>query len=105
MLIVNDNRTEVVRAEDIVHIMQGDNRRIVARTILCKDSPKPDVFLGSYESSEQAGIALNMLLEAMLDGRDVFFMPVSTDPALKVNTHKSTGGLSYRQGKTNGKNH
>ena len=106
MIIINDNRTEAVRAADIVHISQGDNKTIVAWSILAVSRKEPDIFLGRYDSTEAAGIAFRMLIEALREqDDDIFFMPERNDPALKVNTAKTASVLSYRQGKTNGKNH
>lgn len=106
MLIINDNKSEAVRAEDIVHISQGDNKTIVAWSILAVNRKEPDIFLGRYDSSESAGIAFRLLIDAMQNAeKDVFYMPHKDDAQVKVNTAKSASILSYRQGKTNGKNH
>jgi len=105
MLIVNENRTEVFRASDIVHISQGENGCIVGWSILAHNSKQPDLYFGRYDSPEAAGIALRCLIDAMVSDVDLFQMPSKNDSVVSVNTAKSASGLSYRQGKTNGKNH
>ena len=106
MLIINDRRDEAVRSEDIVHISQGTNCAVVAWTILCRNSKEPDIFLGRYESPEQAGKAFNQLVDALVMGDDILFrMPRRDDPGMKVDSVSRSSGLAYRQGKTNGKNH
>lgn len=106
MLIVNSAKTECVRSSDLVHLSQGDNCCVVAWSILAHGGKTPDIFLGRYDNPETAGIAFRMLIDAIAEDRsEVFYMPEKNDPAFKINTQKHASGLSYRQGKTNGKNH
>ncbi|MBO5630414.1 MAG: hypothetical protein J5965_15220 [Aeriscardovia sp.] len=99
-IISNDGRL-AVNAEYVTKIEATTNGKVKATTI-ANGTPNADAYIGSYDNDIQAGIAVNMLLDAIeADGR--FNMPTGTEPFMDVEYRPQGGAFQARGKKTTGK--
>lgn len=99
-IISNDGRL-AVNAEYATKIEATTKGKVLAWTE-GNGTLQADAYLGSYDNETQAGIAMNMLLDA-IEADDRFNMPTGTEPFMDVEYRPQGGAFQARGKKTTGK--
>lgn len=97
MLIISENEDVIVNVDNCTNIyIHKENGRILCE----KTVNRPHCELGRYDTKEKARRAFGILVNAMLNDKQVFKLPSNDDDRLNTNL-RNTGG--FRTTQTNGK--
>lgn len=97
MLIISENEDVIVNVDNCTNIyIRKENGRILCE----KTVNSPHCELGRYDTKEKARRAFGILVNAMMEGKQVFRLPGNNDERLNTSLRNNGG---FRTLQTNGK--
>lgn len=98
MIIINDKRNQIIFSDCLASInIHTDGQRIMATF---KEVGTKDGILGKYSDHKKTERAIGLLIRALEQEKEVFYMPTDNDQELNTTI---TGGQIERRSKITGK--
>ena len=104
MLIISSDGRLAVESSFITKIEATSKGKVTAWT-KSNGTAQADAYLGSYDNDLQAGLAMNMLVDAIVEDKSctIWQMPYGDEPFMQIDPTIHGGGTSARKQKTTGK--